>query len=400
MSLAEMIRFAALALAGHRLRTGLSLLGMTIGVAAVIVLTSLGEGARLYVTEQFADIGANLVIVVPGKSETTGMLPGLTGVPNDLTLADAEAVARQVPGVLRVSPIVMANETVSAGERRRQVAVLGTTREYFDIRLLKASQGEILPGGEWTRGLPVAVLGQDLARELFGEASPLGEVVRIGSWRMKVIGVLEPKGVQIGVNFDDLVIVPVQITMKMFNRRSLFRIIAHVASPGEMPAVKARVSALLTERHGEEDITVISQDSVLETLSAILGALTMALGGIGAISLSVAGLGIMNVMLVSVSERTGEVGLLKALGARNGQILGVFLTEAALLSSLGGILGLLAGFAINRGMSFFWPALEASPPLWAVIGAFAVSLLVGLVFGVLPARRAMKLDPVLALGRG
>jgi putative ABC transport system permease protein len=400
MSLAEMLGFAARALLGHRLRTGLSLVGMIIGVSAVMVLTALGEGARLYVTGQFADIGANLLILVPGKSETTGMLPGLTGAPNDLTLEDAEAIGRQVSGVTRVSPLVMANETVAAGERRRQVAVMGTTREYFEIRNLKASLGEILPAGEWSRGQPVAILGKDVAKDLFPGRSPLGEVIRIGSFRMRVIGVLEPKGTQIGVNFDELVIVPVSVTMKMFNRSSLFRIIAHVATPGEIEPAKKRTVALLTERHGEEDITVLTQDSVLDTLSAILGALTMALGGIGAISLSVAGLGIMNVMLVSVSERTGEVGLLKALGAKNPQILGVFLAEAALLSSLGGALGLLVGFAITRIVGLVFPALSASPPWWAVAGAFATSLLVGLVFGVLPARRAMKLDPVAALGRG
>lgn len=400
MSLTEMLRFAAGALAGHRLRTGLSLVGMVIGVAAVMVLTALGEGARLYVTGQFADIGANLLILVPGKSETTGMLPGLTGAPNDLTLEDAEAVGRQVPGVTKVSPLVMANETVSAGERRRQVAVMGTTREYFEIRNLKTSTGAILPAGEWSRGQPVAILGKDVAQDLFGARSPLGEVIRIGSWRMRVIGVLEAKGTQIGVNFDELVIVPVSVTMKMFNRSSLFRIIAHVATPDEIEPAKERTVALLAERHGEEDITVLTQDSVLDTLSAILGALTMALGGIGAISLSVAGLGIMNVMLVSVSERTGEVGLLKALGAKNPQILGIFLAEAALLSSLGGFLGLLVGFAITRIVGLIFPALAASPPWWAVVGAFATSLLVGLFFGVLPARRAMKLDPVAALGRG
>lgn len=400
MSLAETLLFAARALAGHRLRTGLSLLGMTIGVAAVMVLTALGEGARQYVMGQFADIGANLVIVVPGKSETTGMVPGLSGVPNDLTLDDARAIARQVPGVVTVSPLVMANETVSAGERRRQVAVLGATREYFEIRQLAVQAGEILPAGDWSRGQPVAILGQDLARELFGERSPLGEVVRIASWRMRVIGVLEPKGLQLGVDFDDLVIVPVSVTMKMFNRSSLFRTIAHVASPGEMPAVRRGIVALLADRHGEEDITVLTEDSVLDTLAAILDALTMALGGIGAISLSVAGLGIMNVMLVSVSERTAEVGLMKAVGARDGQILGVFLAEAALLSTLGGLLGLALGFLITRGVGVLFPALGASPPGWAVAGAFVVSVLVGLVFGVLPARRAMKLEPVAALGRG
>lgn len=400
MSFGEILLFAARALAGHRLRTGLSLLGMVIGVAAVMVLTALGEGARHYVEGQFAAIGANLVVVVPGKSETTGMLPGLAGVPNALTLDDARAIARQVPGVVKVSPVVMANETVSAGERRRQVAVLGTSREYFEIRQLGVQSGEILPAGDWSRGQPVAILGQEVARELFGERSPLGEVVRIASWRMRVIGVLEPKGMQVAVNFDELVIVPVQTSMKMFNRASLFRVIADVASPREMPAVRQGITRLIAERHGEEDVTVLTEDSVLDTLSAILGALTFALGGIGAISLSVAGLGIMNVMLVSVAERTSEVGLLKALGARDGQILAVFLAEAALLSTLGGLLGLVCGFLATGAIGALYPALAAGPPLWAVLGAFSISLLVGLVFGVLPARRAMRLDPVAALGRG
>ncbi|MCP4657738.1 MAG: ABC transporter permease, partial [bacterium] len=336
MSLTDVLRFAWLALAGHRLRTGLSLLGMAIGVAAVVMLTALGEGARLYVTGQFTTLGTNLVIVVPGKNETTGTVPGVAGVPNDLTLDDAWAITREVPQVQRVAPIAVATETVSSGERRRQVAVIGTTRDYFRIRQLGLERGDLLPAGEFFRGSPVAILGSETARELFGEQNPVGKVVRVGSWRMRVIGVMASKGLQIGVDLDDLVLVPVATALKMFNRSSLFRIVIEVRSHRDIEAARANIVALITERHGEEDITCVTQDAVVTTFSAILNALTVALAAIAAISLTVAGIGIMNVMLVSVSERTAEVGLLKAIGARRGQIQAVFLAEAALLSTAGG----------------------------------------------------------------
>lgn len=397
MSFADLLRFAAGALLGHRLRTGLSLLGMAIGVAAVVVLTALGEGARLYVTQQFSQIGTHLVIVIPGRNETTGLLPGTTGVPNDLTLSDARAIARHVPRVTRVAPLAVATETVAYGERRRQVAVFGTTHEYRLIRQLRPARGEFLPEGEWDRGSAVTVLGAETARELFAGEDPLGRVVRIGGWRMRVIGVMESKGVQLGVDIDDLAMVPVATAMKMFNRSSLFRIILEMRSHRDLEPAKEHVRALITERHGEEDITCITQDAVVSTFSSILGALTLVLAAIAAISLSVAGIGIMNVTLVSVAERTSEIGLLKALGARPRQILAVFLTEAALLSSLGGLLGLLAGAAAIQVMTQLYPQMPMRPPIWAVTAAFTVSLGVGLIFGVWPAKRATRLDPVAAL---
>lgn len=397
MSLRDLLGFALGALFGHRLRTALSLLGMAIGIAAVIVLTALGEGARRYVTGQFTQIGSNLVIVIPGKNETTGTVPGVGGVPNDLTLDDAQAIARRVPRVVRVAPISVGTETVSAGQRRRQVAVFGATEEYFLIRELQMREGRPLPAGDYDRGAPVAVLGEQTARELFGAERAVGQVVRIGGWRMQVIGVLASKGVQVGVNIDDLVLVPVATGLEMFNRTSLFRVLIQTRSHTDLEAVKTATAALLADRHGEEDVTCVTQDAVVSTFSSILGALTLALAAIAAISLSVAGIGIMNVMLVSVSERTAEVGLLKALGARPGQILGAFLAEAALLSTAGGLLGLAVGWLAIEGMVRLYPALPASPPVWAVVSAVVLSAAVGLVFGVLPARRATRLDPVLAL---
>jgi putative ABC transport system permease protein len=398
MSLRDVLGFAARALRGHRLRTGLSLLGVAIGVAAVVTLTALGEGARRYVIAQFASVGTNLLIVLPGKTETTGGMPGFGGVPHDLTLEDAEAILRGVPEVDKAAPVVMGTETVAYGERQREVGLFGATHEMLEIRRLSVSQGQFLPALEWDRGSPVAVLGSVPARELFPGEDPLGRVIRIGDWRMRVIGVLAPRGQQLGVNMDDVVMIPVATAMKMLNRRSLFRLVLQVRSHIDLERAKERLVRLVTERHGEEDVTAITQDAVLTAFSSILGALTMALAGIAAISLAVAGIGIMNVMLVSVSERTREVGLLKALGAGRGQILAAFLAEAMLLSTSGGLLGLGVGWAVVQALVALYPALPAAPPLWAVAAAFALSVGVGAVFGVLPARRATRLDPVAALG--
>jgi putative ABC transport system permease protein len=214
---------------------------------------------------------------------------------------------------------------------------------------------------------------------------------------MRVIGVLEARGQQLGIDMDDVVVVPVATAMKMLNRSGLFRLVLQVRTHADLERAKTAVLRLLTERHGEEDVTVLTQDAVVSAFSSILAALTMSLGGIAAISLAVAGVGIMNVMLVSVSERTREVGLLKALGAERRQILAAFLTEAILISSAGGLLGLGLGWAAVLLIVAIYPALPASPPIWAVAAAFLLSVAVGAVFGVLPARRATRLDPVSAL---
>jgi putative ABC transport system permease protein len=375
----------------------MSLLGVAIGVAAVVTLTALGEGARLYVISQFASIGTNLVIIVPGRTQTTGGMPGMGGVPNDLTLEDARALLRGVPEIEKASPMVIGTETVVFEERQRQMALIGSTHEVLEVRRLAVASGRFLPPLEWDRSSPVAVLGRTAARELFPGRDPVGEIVRVGDWRMRVIGVLAPRGLQMGVDMDDVAIVPVATAMKMLNRRSIFRLLLQVRTHADLDRAKERAVRLITERHGEEDVTAITQDAVLGALTSILGALTLALAGIASVSLAVAGVGIMNVMLVSVSERTREIGLLKALGAGRRQILLAFLAEAVLLSSAGGALGLLVGWLAVRVLVAVYPALPATPPPWAVAAAFSLSVAVGGVFGVLPARRATRLDPVAAL---
>ena len=336
MSPFDLVALALGALSKHRLRTGLSLVGVAIGVAAVVLLTALGEGARRYVVGQFQSLGTNLLIVFPGKNDTTGGMPGIAGgVPNDLTLEDCEALRRRIPGARLVVPIAVGNETVSQRELRRQVSVVGTTPAFLEARELAVASGSFLPEMDEGRSMPIVVLGANVARELFAGESPVGGVVRVADWRMRVAGVLEPRGTQLGMDLDEIAVVPVATAMRLFNRSSLFRVLVQVHAHTETERVQDEIVALLTERHGEEDVTVVTQDAVVGALDAILERLTWAVAAIAAISLAVAGIGIMNVMLVSVSERTSEVGLLRALGARRRQVLALFLTEAVLLSAAG-----------------------------------------------------------------
>ena len=400
MTHAERVLFAWNAMRGHGMRTALTLLGFGIGVAAVILLTALGEGARAYVTNEFNALGTNLIIILPGKIETSGNAPIVGGSPRDLTLGDVEAIRRHVPRVRRIAPLSVGAAQVGYLDRNRQSTIVGTTASYQEIRRLKVTTGTFLPEMDADREASVAVLGTAIARDLFGRESPVGRTVRVGDYRFRVVGVLEPKGMSLGMNLDDFVMVPVASAMRIFDRTTLFRVMIEAGSHAGLDDLERDVVRVMKQRHdGEEDVTVLTQDAILTSFNRILGVLTLALTGIAAISLSVAGIGIMNVMLVSVSERTSEVGLLKALGAPAAEIQKVFLVEAVLLSSAGGAVGLLAGYAGAAALGQAFPALPAEPPLWAVLTALALSFAAGIVFGVLPARRAARLDPVLALGR-
>jgi len=394
----DLLRFSGTALRGHRLRSVLSLLGVAIGVGSVILLTSLGEGARLYVTGEFASLGSNLLIVIPGKTETTGG-PILGGVPRDLTVEDADALRRQVPEIRKVAPLALGTATAAAGGLSREVTVAGTTRAMKEIRRFRMLSGRYLDEAKAARGQRVAVLGVKVAQELFPGENPLGGILRLGGERFRVVGVMAPRGTSLGADLDEMVHIPVEAALKLFDQSSLFRILIEVRSHEEIAEARRRVLAALAERHGEEDVTVFTQDALLETFGNILAVLTAALGGIAAISLSVAGIGIMNVMLVSVSERVPEIGLLKAVGAGRAQVLAAFLAEATILSTAGGLLGLAAGWLGDRALVALYPVFPAEPPSWAVASAIGLSLAVGLAFGSLPAYRASRLDPVAALGR-
>lgn len=401
MKIVDVVRFSFQSIERAPARTALILLAMAIGVAAVLILTGLGEAARRYVTNEFASLGTNLVIVLPGKSETTGGTLGASfgGTTRDLTIDDAAALTRHYK-VSRVAPMIVGAASVQHAGLEREVAVFGTTSEMLAIMHWPMSKGQFLPSRDWGRASAVCVIGGKIESELFGQDSAIGGWVRVGDSRCRVIGVLGSEGRSIGFDVDEMVIVPVASAMMLFNTQSMFRILVEADSRESMPSVRDFVTSTITTRHrGKEDVTVITQDAVLETFDQIFTALTLTVGGIAAISLSVAGVLIMNVMLVAVSQRTNEVGVLKALGAAPKQIVTLFLAEATLLSLLGALIGLGVGLAGSWLVSELYPTLNMTPPVWAVIASAGVAVATGLVFGIMPARRAARLDPVLALAK-
>ena len=398
MTAKDVLAYAAGSVAGYRARTLLTLLAMGIGVASVVMLTALGEGARRFVTGEFQSLGTNLLIVLPGRSETTGGPPPLLGeTPRDLTLDDALAIERS-KSVRRIAPIAVGSAGVSYREREREVTILGTTADFIDVRHLKMARGRFLPAGDPRRSSPVCVLGAKLKRELFGSESAIGNWVRIGDRRFRVVGTLASEGRSIGVDVEDIVIIPVAAAQALFDSYSLFRIMVEARNEESIRRAGDDVRRIIRSRHeGEDDVTVITQDAVVATFDKIFTALTLTVAGIASISLAVAGILIMNVMLVAVSQRTSEVGLLKALGASSGEVLRVFLAEATILSLVGAAAGVLVGYLVIEFVDRAYPVLSLSAPLWAVASAVLVALTTGLLFGVLPARRAARLDPVAAL---
>ena len=415
MRAADLIAFAWNVVVGYRSRTLLILLAMGIGVAAVVAVSAIGEGARLYVVNQFGALGTNLVIVLPGRSETAGAMPGvLIGkTPRDVTLDDALSLRRS-HAIRRIAPLIIGAGDVHtnagdvhSGTRHRETPVLGTTAEVKEIRSMELAQGRFLPEGDPRHSSPVCVIGTTVAAELFGTrgeagsaGGALGEWLRVGDRRFRVIGVLARQGESLGFNTDEVVIVPVAAAQALFNTEALFRILAEAKSREQIPDAKSDIEAIMRERHeGERDVTVITQDAVLATFDRILTALTLAVGGIAAISLAVAGILIMNVMLISVTQRRAEIGLLKALGATGGMIRLAFFCEAAMLALGGAALGLAAGKLGQVLIGQIYPAIPFTPPLWALFAAPAVAIATSILFSVAPARQAARLDPVRALSR-
>jgi putative ABC transport system permease protein len=401
MNAIDALRFASGSLRGYRARTLLMMLAMAIGVAAVVVLTALGEGARGYVVGRFASLGTNLLVVFPGRTETggagTGMLVGQT--PRDLTLDDALALTRAT-AVSRVAPLSVGTALVSHGGRSREAPVLGTTHEWLSVRHMQVASGAFLPAEDPRSTASVAVLGETLRQELFGAQPAVGQLIRIGDRRFRVAGVLASQGMSLGFNTDEIVMMPVASAQALFNTNSLLRVLVEARSRDEIQVAKRQIETLLQARHeGELDVTVVTQDAVLATFDRVLRALTLAVGGIAGISLSVAGILIMNVMLIAVSQRRQEIGLLKAVGATSRQVRMLFLIEALLLALLGALAGLALGVLGAWGIRQFYPALPAFAPAWAVAAALLTAAATAVVFTLLPARRAARLDPVLALSR-
>jgi putative ABC transport system permease protein len=393
----DVLRHAFAAVRAHRQRSVLTVLGILIGIASVILLTSIGEGARLYILSEFTQFGTTLVAVNPGKLETSGVPGTLGGTVNPLTLADAEALGR-LPAVRKSVPITTGSADVTYGARTRSVVVYGCTGDAPAVWNMGVRVGRFLPETDPHHGAPVAVLGPTLKRELFGEANALGERVRIAGQRFLVVGVMEPRGQFLGFDIDDAAYIPVSRAMPLFNRDDLLEIDLLVGNASMIDPVADGIRRVLKERHdGDEDFTVTTQTGMLDTLDRILRMVSFAVAGIGGISLLVGAIGILTMMWISVSERTGEIGLLKAIGATPRQILLLYLAEAVVLAAGGGALGLAAGMGLAGLLHLLVPALPVHTPLAFVVLALAVSVVVGLASGILPARRAAGLDPVVAL---
>ena len=396
MTTRDFLMLAAGALRGHRLRTGLSMLGIAIGICAVVLLTAIGEGTRRYVLDQFTQFGTNIIAVNPGKQETVGIPGVLGGTTRKLTIDDAELLTR-LPGVERVAMFTLGSAEVEAQARGRSVYIYGATDAMPDVLKFGVRQGSFLPSGDPRRGAPVAVLGPTLKREIFGETSALGEFVRIGGQRFRVIGVMEPKGQILGMDIDDVAYVPVARAMRLFNTDELMEIDVIFSHTRLESEVESAIRNVLTERHGREDFTITTQTQMLEVFGNVMDVITLAVAAIAGISLLVGAIGILTIMWIAVGERTPEIGLLKAVGASSGQVQLLFLAESAALSFVGGAAGLGVGLGIAALAKVLIPGLPIYTPARFVVAGLLVSLGTGLASGVLPARRAARLDPVEAL---
>jgi len=396
MLLEDSSRFALQAISSYRMRSFLTLLGIAVGIAAVILLTSIGEGVHRYVLSEFTQFGTNVIGITPGKVKTGGAPPGIPTTARLLTLEDAAAL-KKLPQVIASSPTVSGNSEVEANGRLRRSTIYGVDADFLQILSAKVSIGSFLPREEGGGSRAFVVLGSKLRNELFGNANPLGARVRIGGLHFRVIGVLATKGQFLGIDLDDTAFIPAQRGMELYNREGLMEIHVIYTEGASSGPIATAIKERLKLRHGREDFTVTTQEDMLKTLSNILNILTMAVGALGGISLLVGGVGIVTIMTIAVTERTNEVGLLVALGAQRRTILSLFLGESIILAALGGALGLLLGVGVSQALRLALPALPVHTPWSFAVGALLMSIVIGLLAGVMPARRASRLDPIDAL---
>lgn len=396
MRFGDLIHLTGSAVLAHRIRSLLTITGIAVGIASVVLLTAIGEGVQRFVVSEFTQFGTNLIAVSPGKTETFGMSGAVISNVRPLSLDDAEAL-EQLPRVRAVVPFVQGNAEVEARGLTRRTAVFGTGAAVPEVWQISPALGRFLPDDEPRRARAFAVLGSKLRSELFGTSSPLGERIRIGGETYRIIGSMEPKGQMLGFDLDDTVYIPVGRAMAMFDRESVMEIDVLYRADTDADVLSEQIRKRLITRHGNEDFTIVTQDQMLEVLGSVLDVLTLAVGALGAISLAVGGIGILTIMTISVNERTAEVGLLRALGARRRQVIGLFLGEAVVLAAAGGVIGLVLGAGGAWLIGAAIPGLPTHVAWSYALLALLVAALIGLMAGVVPASRAARMDPVTAL---
>jgi len=392
----DIFRISFSSLLDQRLRSLLTLLGIAVGIAAVVLLTSIGEGVHRFTLAEFTQFGTNLIGINPGRTTTAGMSGALINTVRPLTIADEEAL-RHIPGVIDTVSVIQGNAAVEYEKRSRRTNILGVGPSGSRVWQINVAMGRFLPNDDSQTARSFVVLGSKVYQELFGSSSPLGRPVRIGGERFRVIGVMESKGQMLGFDLDDAVYIPTSRAMSLFNLESLMEIDILYREGLQSKTIAAQLKKLLISRHGYEDFTITTQDEMLKVLGSVLDILTLAVGGLGAISLLVGGVGIITIMTIAVNERIPEIGLLRALGADRRQILFLFLGEAVVLAGLGGLAGLIVGAGGAWLLGVFVPALPTHTPWQYALYAEILAAVIGLLAGVLPASHASNLDPVEAL---
>ncbi len=392
----DLIRLTSSSFLTYRMRSFLTGLGIAIGIAAVILLTSIGEGLHQFVLSEFSQFGSNIISVQPGKTQTQGGNIGVLGSVRPLSLDDADLL-RHLPYIENVNPSVMGNAELRVNGKTRRTTIFGEGRNFAAAFTMKVQSGSFWPDEDNAQARAFVVLGTKVRQELFAGENPLGQYLRVGGQRFRVIGVMEPKGQILGLDMDDAVFIPAARAMELLNRPGLMEVQVSYRAGADLDAVIRIITERLKDRHGREDFTLISQAQALDVLSSVLDVITFAVGALGGISLLVGAVGILTIMTMAVTERTAEIGLLRALGAQEKQVLALFLGEAMLLSALGGIMGLAVGIGIAQSVHFFVPSFPVHTPWFFVFLAEITAISIGLAAGVVPALRAARLDPVEAL---
>ncbi len=397
MSLRDLFLFSLRSVIAYKMRASLTALGITIGICSVVILTSIGEGIQTYVVSEFTQFGTNILGVNPGKKTTMGIPGAIIGSVRPLTLDDAQALNR-VSGVLAVVPAVQGNVQVEGNNKSRRTTLIGTGSQMPYVYKFELALGSFLPAdSDGHRSRPVAVLGAKLWKELYGSKNPLGDRIRISGSRYRVLGVLKPKGEILGFDLDDSIYIPAHHSMVLFDREGLMGIDVLYSPHASTKELTKGIHRVMLARHGAEDYTIVTQERMLETLGSILAILTLSVAGIGGVSIIVGAIGILTITYIAVSERTSEIGLLRALGVEPRTILILFLSEAICVASLGGLLGLVLGISGSFILKVFIPALPIAINWYYLVLAELIAIFVGLVAGILPARKAAKMDTIEAL---